>query len=204
MLQFINGRDIRDAVYVVGDIERTGSDFHDDQPIEAGEVFCDKNGLILATHTQLFMPVNTGRNPEDITGWIKGHGITPEMVLGQPTFAEYAHEYAELLNGLIYVGLGNSKDFISLKRYFLDSKILFKPGGNIDLVSIIGYKEFDSYQPDLEKILAANTQEHRALPDALTYAACLPLVLDFFEKFPHRKPDISPCSILPFKGLGLV
>lgn len=205
MLKIINGKDISDAVYVVSDLERTGSDFHDDQPIETGEVFCDKNGLVLATHTQLIMPVNTNRNYKDITGWIKGHKISPDMVQGKPTFAEFAPRYAQMLDGLIYVGLGNAKDFVSLKRYFLDSKIRFRQGKNIDLSAVIGDAKFsDEYGPELERILAENVEEHRALSDAMTFAKCLPFVLEFYDRYPERKPLISPCSVLPFEGLGLV
>lgn len=205
MLLLPNGKDIfRDAKYVSMDLEMTGLNRTNDEIIEHGNVFCNSRGLPIAYFGQLIKPVMKCRDPNRPTGVIEVHNITPHMVEEAPTFAEIAREYAAYLDGKIFVGLCSSTDFDFLKRQFLDCGIRFKPGRGIDMNQIMTDAVFaDLYGEKMMEIYNNVVKKHRALFDADMAADMLPSVLEFFERFPDRKPTIEPCMVAPYKDFAV-
>ena len=119
MLITSNGRDIfKDAMFVALDLELTGLNWTNDKLLEHGNVFCDWRGTDIGYYGQIIKPVMSCRDPDNPTGPVHIHNISPVMVENAPTFAEIAHEYATFLNGKIFVGLTNDTDFHMLKKQF--------------------------------------------------------------------------------------
>jgi DNA polymerase-3 subunit epsilon len=114
-----------DADYVVVDVETTGfSAWQGDRIVELGAVRLAADGTIRGTLSTLI-------NPEiPTTGAKHIHGITLEMVQSAPTYKQVFDQFAELLDGAIFVAHHAKFDegFISAESYRARVKLNRMPG----------------------------------------------------------------------------
>lgn len=114
-----------DAEYVVVDVETTGfSPWQGDRIVELGAVRLTNEGYIVDS-------ISTLINPEiPTTGAKHIHGISLEMVQAAPTYREVFDQFAQLLDGAIFVAHHAKFDegFISAESYRAGVKLNRMPG----------------------------------------------------------------------------
>ena len=114
-----------EADYVVVDVETTGfSAWKEDRIVELGAVR-------LAADGQVKDSISTLINPQiSTTGAKHIHGISMEMVASAPTYKEIYDQFAELLDGAIFVAHHAKFDegFISAESYRAGVKLNRMPG----------------------------------------------------------------------------
>ena len=114
-----------DAEYVVVDVETTGfSPWQGDRIVELGAVRLTNEGQIVDS-------ISTLINPEiPTTGARHIHGISLEMVQSAPTYKEVFDQFAQLLDGAIFVAHHAKFDegFISAESYRAGVKLNRMPG----------------------------------------------------------------------------
>jgi DNA polymerase-3 subunit epsilon len=99
------------ARYVVVDVETTGLSPVANRVVSIAMVFCDGDGEVLETWYSL---VDAGVD----TGPVAIHGITTDMLIGQPTFAQLADDINKAMDGLIFVAHNAAFDWRFLSREF--------------------------------------------------------------------------------------
>lgn len=114
-----------EADYVVVDVETTGfSAWKDDRIVELGAVRLSADGQVKGS-------ISTLINPQiPTTGAKHIHGISMEMVASAPTYKEIYDQFAELLDGAIFVAHHAKFDegFISAESYRAGVKLNRMPG----------------------------------------------------------------------------
>ena len=114
-----------EADYVVVDVETTGfSAWKDDRIVELGAVRLSADGQVKGS-------ISTLINPQiPTTGAKHIHGISVEMVASAPTYKEIYDQFAELLDGAIFVAHHAKFDegFISAESYRAGVKLNRMPG----------------------------------------------------------------------------
>lgn len=114
-----------DAQFVVVDVETTGfSPWTQDRIVELGAVRITKDGTIVGSLSTLI-------NPQiPTTGAKHIHGISLNMVKDAPTYQEIYDQFADLLDGAIFVAHHAKFDegFISAESYRAKVKLNRMPG----------------------------------------------------------------------------
>lgn len=114
-----------DAEYVVVDVETTGfAAWKEDRIVELAAVRIDATGEVKGSLSTLINPM-TGT-----TGARHIHGISIDMVLDAPKYKDVYDQFAELLDGAIFVAHHAKFDegFISAESYRADVKLNRMPG----------------------------------------------------------------------------
>ena len=168
-----------EADYVVVDVETTGfSAWKDDRIVELGAVRLSADGQVKGS-------ISTLINPQiPTTGAKHIHGISMEMVASAPTYKEIYDQFAELLDGAIFVAHHAKFDegFISAESYRAGVKLNRMPGLctywlSRQVLKLPNYKlatVTDHY--GIDQKLA-----HSAYDDALVVAKFLPKLISSYR-----------------------
>ncbi|KTD84741.1 3'-5' exonuclease [Paenibacillus etheri] len=148
-----------------------------------------KDGVITAEHSWLIDPEQRfdGMN-------ISIHGITPSMVIGQPTFHELWPTVEPMLHGQIVVAHNAAFD-MSVLRYCLDGMSISYPSFQYLCTYLLGKKmlpELPSHKLNVvSEHFGIELKHHDALDDARAAAAIL---VKLMEQEEHYDPLLLSAS----------
>ncbi|MDP5035952.1 MAG: exonuclease domain-containing protein [Alishewanella sp.] len=174
-----------DRIYVVLDVETTGGKAGSDRVIEIGAVKV-QSGEIIDSFSTLLDPQR--RIPSFIS---RLTGITNNMVVGAPTFAEIADSLAAFLNGAVFVAHNVKFDYGFIKAEFARLAI---PLDMPQLCTVVNMRRFypGHVSYSLGKLCQALDipllNHHRALDDAKAAAQLLLLINHKRGKPEHAIP----------------
>jgi DNA polymerase-3 subunit epsilon len=167
-----------DAEYVVVDVETTGfAAWKEDRIVELAAVRIDASGEIKGSISTLINPL-TGT-----TGAKHIHGISVEMVEQAPTYRDVYDQFAQLLDGAVFVAHHAKFDesFISAESYRAGVKLNQMPGLctywlSRQVLKLPNYK----LGTVTEHLGVSQELAHSAYDDALVVAKFLPQLLSAY------------------------
>ena len=158
---------------VILDLETTGGHFYADRITELAFLHFWQ-GKITAVQ-QLVQP------NMPISGFVRDlTGISDEMLLGQPTFAEFAPQVLPLLRGSLLIAHNSRFDYTFLRHECRRNGLTFATAGLCSVqLSRKLYPEFFKHNLDsiIERHGLAVVSRHRAMSDVLAVAEYLQLAL---------------------------
>jgi DNA polymerase-3 subunit epsilon len=167
-----------DAEYVVVDVETTGfSAWKEDRIVELGAIRVTADGEIKGSLSTLINPLTETTGAEHI------HGISLEMVKTAPTYKQVYDQFADLLDGAIFVAHHAKFDegFISAESYRAGVKLNLMPGLctywlSRQVLKLPNYK----LATVTEHFGINQTMAHSAYDDALVVSKFLPELLSTY------------------------
>jgi len=165
-----------DAEYVVVDVETTGfAAWKEDRIVELGAVRITAEGEITGSLSTLINPLTGSTGAKHI------HGISIDMVESAPTYKDVYDQFAELLDGAVFVAHHAKFDegFISAESYRAGVKLNQMPGLctywlSRQVLNLPNYK-----LATVTEHLGINQElAHSAFDDALVVAKFLPELLN--------------------------
>lgn len=164
-----------DADYVIVDVETTGfAAWKEDRIVELGAIRISGDGTIKQSLSTLINPL-TGT-----TGAKHIHGISLEMVETAPSYKEVYDQFADLLDGAIFVAHHAKFDegFVSAESYRAGVKLNLMPGLCTYWLSRQVLKLPNYKLATLTNHFGIDQQlAHSAFDDALVVAKFLPMLL---------------------------
>ncbi|MBR3927870.1 MAG: PolC-type DNA polymerase III [Clostridia bacterium] len=163
IVQYADDRHVKDATYVVLDVETTGLNTAKDKITEIGAVKI-KNGVEVEEYSMLINPECL--IPEKVT---EITGINAAMLRDQPTIEQVIHGFAAFCEGSVLVAHNASFDMAFFRRAFRDAGIPFHfPILDTLALSRNYYRQLKSHKlGQICKALGISlTNAHRAVHDA--------------------------------------